>query len=261
MPRVGSVQVERSGGVVTITLDRPEKKNAMTMGAWEELIAAFAEISRRSREDRCVVLTGAGGAFCSGQDLWEGGEGEPQHQLSVMRFIHSGVQALHDLPQPTIAKVRGVSAGIGTSLAFGCDLVVAAEGARFSEIFVKRALSLDFGGSWVLPRRVGLHKAKELALLAEVIDAQEAAELGLVNRVVPADELESIVAGVAERLLRMAPVALAQTKRLLDDSLGRSMAEALTAEGAAQVINFATDDSAEAVRAFRDKREPSFTGE
>jgi len=113
----------------------------------------------------------------------------------------------------------------------------------------------------VLPRRVGLHRAKELALLAEVIDADEAERIGLVNRVVPTDELEAVVQSVAERILRMAPVALAQTKQLLDDSAGRSMAEALAAEGAAQVINFATDDSIEAVRAFKDKREPNFTGE
>jgi 2-(1,2-epoxy-1,2-dihydrophenyl)acetyl-CoA isomerase len=248
-------------GVVRVTLNRPDTMNAITGPMWGGLGEAFREIGA-NRADRVLVVTGAGGNFCSGADLMKadlptsaGGRTE------YMRGVARAAQALHDLPQPSIAMVDGVAAGAGCNLALGCDLVYASDRARFSEIFVKRALSLDFGGSWVLPRRVGLHRAKELALLAEVIGAAEAEGIGLVNRVVPVDALEATVHAVAERLLRMAPVALAQTKRLLDDSAGRSMAEALSAEGAAQVINFATDDSAEAVRAFRDKREPSFTGE
>ena len=140
-----------------------------------------------SSTDRCVVLTGAGGAFCSGADLSDGGNtGGPRHQLAAMRHINSVIQAFHDLPQPTIAKVTGVAAGVGCSLALGCDLVVASEEARFSLIFAKRGLSLDGAASWLLPRLVGLHKAKELALFADVIGAQEALELGIVNRVLPA---------------------------------------------------------------------------
>ncbi len=262
VPPVGSVQIERSGGVVTITLDRPQKKNAMTMGAWEELIAAFAEISRRPREDRCVVITGAGGAFCSGQDLWEGadGEREPQHQLSVMRFIHSGVQALHDLPQPTIAKVRGVSAGIGASLAFGCDLVLAAPDARFSEIFVRRGLSPDGGASWLLPRLVGIQKAKELAFFGDFVDAEEAHRIGLVNRVVPDAEHDPLVDEWAARLAGGPPIALAVTKRMLNRSFEQTFEQALDDEGRSQTINVATRDTAEAIQAFVDKREPTFEG-
>jgi 2-(1,2-epoxy-1,2-dihydrophenyl)acetyl-CoA isomerase len=138
--------------------------------------------------------------------------------------------------------------------------VIAADTARFSEIFVQRGVSIDFGGSWILPRRIGLHRAKELTLLAEVIDAAEAERIGLVNRVVTAAQLDDAVAAVVDRLLQMAPVALAQTKRLLDQSATRSLAEALDAEAAAQVVNFATDDAVEAVRAFREKRPPNFTG-
>jgi 2-(1,2-epoxy-1,2-dihydrophenyl)acetyl-CoA isomerase len=261
---MSEVLVERPAatpGVVRVTLNRPDTMNAITGKMWGQLADAFREVGA-SRSDRVLVVTGAGGNFCSGADLMKaelptstGGRTE------YMRGVARAAQGLHDLPQPSVAMVDGVAAGAGCNLALGCDLVYASDRARFSEIFVKRALSLDFGGSWVLPRRVGLHRAKELALLADVIDAAEAARIGLVNRVVSTDELEATVRAATERLLRMAPVALAQTKRLLDDSAGRSMAEALVAEGAAQVINFATDDSAEAVRAFRDKREPDFTGE
>jgi 2-(1,2-epoxy-1,2-dihydrophenyl)acetyl-CoA isomerase len=257
------VQIERSEGVVTITLDRPQKKNAMTMGAWEELIAAFAEISRRPREDRCVVITGAGGAFCSGQDLWEVGEGgdaEPQHQLGVMRFIHSGIQALHDLPQPTIAKVRGVSAGIGTSLAFGCDLVLASEGARFSEIFVRRGLSPDGGASWLLPRLIGIQKAKELAFFGDFVEAPEAHRIGLVNRVVADAELDQVVAEWAARLASGPPIALAVTKRMLNRSFEQTFEQALDDEGRSQTINVATRDTMEAILAFVEKRDPTFEG-
>jgi len=256
--------VERSDGapgVVRVTLNRPEKMNSITGPMWGALADAFREIGA-NRGDRVLVVTGAGGNFCAGADLLKaelprtaGG------RTDYMRGVARAAQALHDLPQPSIAMVDGAAAGAGCNLALGCDLVYASDRARFSEIFVKRALSLDFGGSWVLPRRVGLHRAKELALLAEVIDATEAERIGLVNRVVAADDLEATVQAVTDRIIRMAPVALAHTKQLLDASAGRSMAEALAAEGAAQVVNFATDDSIEAVRAFRDKREPNFTGE
>src|SRR5690606_24135125 len=136
---------------------------------------------------RCVVLTGAGGAFCSGADLSgeDGNVGEQRHGLAQMQWIHSVVGTIHDLPMPTIAKVVGVAAGVGLSLALGCDLVVASDDARFSAIFARRGLSLDGGASWLLPRIVGMHKAKELALFADIIGAEDALALGIVNRVVP----------------------------------------------------------------------------
>jgi enoyl-CoA hydratase/carnithine racemase len=253
--------VERAGGVVRLTLNRPDTMNAITGAMWGGLADVFREVAEH-RDDRVLVVTGAGDGFCGGADLRKAalprGVGGRQE---YMRGVARAAQALHDVPQPTIAAVNGVAAGAGCNLALGCDLVIASDRARFSEIFVKRALSLDFGGSWLLPRRVGLHKAKELALLADVIDAQEAERIGLVNRVVPAAELDDEVRAVTDRLLQMAPIALAQTKALLDHSSARSMAEALDAEGAAQVVNFATDDSQEAVRAFIDKREARFTGE
>src|SRR4029078_8767617 len=129
---------------------------------------------------RVVVITGAGGEFCAGADLWEAPSATPRHGLASMRHVGDVALALHRLPQPTIAKVRGVAVGAGCNLALGCDLVVASTNARFSESFARAGLSVDFGGSWVLPRRIGLHRAKELAFFADIIDATEADRIGLV---------------------------------------------------------------------------------
>src|SRR3954467_1883802 len=177
-----TILVERSEGVVTVTLNRPEKKNAANGVMWNELREVWKEVSERV-EDRVLVMTGAGDAFCSGADLTDAARGERPHQLVAMRHIADVALALHRIPKPTIAKVNGVAAGAGANMAFGCDLTVASENPRFSEIFARRGLSIDFGGSWILPRLIGLHKAKELAFFADIISAKEAADIGLVNRV------------------------------------------------------------------------------
>jgi 2-(1,2-epoxy-1,2-dihydrophenyl)acetyl-CoA isomerase len=250
--------VEREAGVVTVTLDRPEKKNAINGTMWDELLTVFRDVSSSSG-DRCLVITGAGGAFCSGADL--GGQGgERPHQLAAMRHVNSVALALHQLPQPTIAKVTGVAAGAGANLAFGCDLIVASDQARFSEIFARRGLSVDFGGTWLLPRLVGLHKAKELAFFADILSATEAAELGLVNRLVPAAEIDAFVDDWARRLAAGPPIALAQTKQMLNRSLDLTLEQALEDEGWSQTVNFSTQDTGEAIAAFLEKREPQFRG-
>jgi enoyl-CoA hydratase/carnithine racemase len=161
--------VDRSDGVVTITLNRPQKKNAVTVTMVDELVAALGEAERRA-DDRVVVLTGAGDAFCSGADLSQPGASQAG-PLTYMRGVGASVMALHQIPKPTIAKVNGVAAGLGCNYALGCDLVVAAESARFSEIFSRRGLSIDGGGSWLLPRLVGMHRAKELAFFADILSA------------------------------------------------------------------------------------------
>ena len=255
-----TIEVDRHDGVVTITLNRPAKKNAATVQLWTELLETLRDISRRT-DDRVVVLTGAGGEFCAGADLWEApSDGPPRHGLSSMRHITDVALTLHRLPQPTIAKVRGVAVGAGCNLAFGCDLVAAGETARFSEIFSRRGLSLDFGGSWVLPRRVGLHVAKEIAFFGDILSADEARDFGLVNRVLPDAELDEFVDAWVARLLSSPPIALAQTKRLLNNSYAVSMEQALDDEGAAQTVNFGTRDTVEAISAFAEKRSPSFQG-
>jgi enoyl-CoA hydratase/carnithine racemase len=146
------------------------------------------------------------------------------------------------------------------NLALSCDLIAASDDARFSEIFAKRGLSLDFGGSWLLPRLIGLHRAKELALLAEIIDAGRAAELGLVNRVVADGELDALVDDWATRLAGGPPIALAMSKRMLNNSFSVTLEEALEDEGLSQTVNFATKDTPEAIAAFMQKRDPEFHG-
>ncbi len=254
--------VERSEGVVTVTMNRPARKNAANGVMWRELLATFDDVAT-DRNDRVMVMTGAGDAFCSGADLGSssdvaGRPGDPY--LVQMRALGDVAMRLHRFPKPTIAKVGGVAAGAGMSLALGCDLVVASDTARFSEIFSKRGLSVDFGSSWLLPRMIGLHRAKELAFFADIINADQAAEFGLVNRVVPAADLDGFVDGWAKRLAAGPPLALSMTKSLLNNSFAASMDEALEDEARAQSVNFASADTAEAISAFVHKREPRFEG-
>jgi enoyl-CoA hydratase/carnithine racemase len=254
--------VERSDGVVTVTMNRPERKNAANGTMWHELLDVFDDVAG-DRGDRVMVLTGAGGSFCSGADLSDpsnvaGRPGDPF--LLQMRALGDVALRLHRFPKPTIAKVGGVAAGAGMSLAIGCDLVVASESARFSQIFAKRGLSVDFGASWLLPRLIGLHRAKELAFFADILSSAEAADFGLVNRVVPDDELDGFVEGWARRLADGPPIALSLTKGMLNNSLQVSMEQALEDEARSQAVNFASRDTREALKAFAEKRPPIFEG-
>jgi 2-(1,2-epoxy-1,2-dihydrophenyl)acetyl-CoA isomerase len=258
--RVETLQIERSDAIVTITLNRPEKKNAVDDVMWNELLETFRAVNDNADEDRVVVITGAGGSFCSGADLGGGPADVVGNGLARMRHIGDVCLALHSIQQPTIAKVVGVAAGAGLNLALGCDLVVASDDARFSEIFARRGLTVDFGGSWVLPRLIGLHKAKELVLLADIIDAKEAMEIGLVNRVVPGSAIDAFVDDWARRLADGPPLALTMSKRLLDQSSSMSLAQAIEAEAQAQNVNFASADTTEALAAFVEKRQPKFEG-
>lgn len=244
-------------GVRTLTLNRPRRKNAIDAELWDALRDALADAGR-DRAVRALVVTGAGGAFCSGADI--SGGLSSIHPLYRMRTLSDVALLLHELPVPTIAKVKGVAVGAGWNLALGCDLVVATPDARFSQIFARRGLSLDLGGSWLLPKLVGLQQAKRLALLAETIGAEEARALGLVTWVVAADEVDVFVDGLGARLVAGAPVALAQTKALLNEGADRTLRDALANEARAQGVNFATADVSEAFSAFTEKREPSFSG-
>jgi enoyl-CoA hydratase/carnithine racemase len=257
-----TIIIERDAGITTVTLNRPERKNAANGQMWVELRELLYEVSH-NRDDRVLVVTGAGGAFCSGADIGDpkGISGDPDDPPLVrMEFLGEVMLALHDVPKPTIAKVRGIAAGAGCSLAIGCDLVVASDNARFSEIFSKRGLSVDGGSSWLLPRLVGMQRAKEIAYFADILSATEALEFGLVNRVIPDDELDSFVDAWARRLALGPPLAFSMTKRLLHDGSRSTMADALENEARCQTVNFATQDTTEAMRAFAEKRDPVFKG-
>ncbi len=256
--RYSTIDVRRDQGVVTITLNRPARRNALNAEMWDELTHAVGVV-RRSREDRCVVLTGAAPAFCAGADVttMNAAAGTPAERV---QRTNDFIRLWHELPQPTIAKVNGVAAGVGVSIALGSDLTVAARSARFVMSFATRGLSLDGGASWLLPRQLPMQRAKWLALSGETIDADTAASVGLILRSVDADVLDHVVDEMARQLTAAAPLALSRTKRLLDRSSTSTFSDALDAEGVCQMANLATEDTAEAIQAFLEKRTPVFHG-
>jgi 2-(1,2-epoxy-1,2-dihydrophenyl)acetyl-CoA isomerase len=233
---------------------------------WVAIGAAFRELSYSGV--RAIVLTGANGEFCSGADLGGGdakerGEGAARPHgtmVDAMRVLGDVVLAVHTCPVPVVAKVDGLCVGAGLGLALAADLLWCADRARFSVIFAKRGLSLDFGSSWLLRQRIGVHKAKELAFTARMLDADEASELGIVNAVVPAAELDDAVGALVETIIAGPPIALSATKRELDNAAGMSLAQALELETLAQGFNATTADMREALMAFMERRPATFEG-
>lgn len=250
------IVVERDGsGVVRVTLNRPQRKNAMLPDMWGELTEALLEIDHHSA-DRVVILTGAGGEFCSGSDIAarRAGAVEVMGSQDLMSAVTATVLALHNLSKPTIAAVGGVAAGGGCNLALACDILVASDTARFCEIFVRRGLVVDTGGSWLLPRLVGLAEAKRLVLLGNMIDAEESARIGLVSKVVPAEGLLAEADALARRLIRYDSQTLAANKKLLHDALAMTLDDALEAEACAQLKALENPSTAAALQAFLDRR-------
>jgi enoyl-CoA hydratase/carnithine racemase len=247
--------------VATITLNRPEKLNAMSWVMFNEIADAF-DRAAGDDEVRAVVITGAGGAFCSGADLTD-----PANAVSNafqfkdrMANVHRIARSVIHCPKPTIAKVTGIAAGAGCNIALSCDLVVATTEARFAELFVKRGLVVDFGGTWALSRVLPLHRAKELALLGETITGVEANELGLLNRFCSPDEVDAVVKDLASRLAALPPRTVALIKENLNRAQERSVEANLDAESVSQSLTFASEDTREAVVAWIEKREPRFKG-
>lgn len=242
-----------------LVFNRPERKNAIPMDGWAYLAEALESFERS--DQRILVLAGAGGDFCAGADLDPSRLSEIQSvpdRHRRMKAVAGAATALARITKPTIAAVDGVAVGAGMNLALGCDLVLATESARFAEIFVRRGLTLDTGGSWLLPRIVGLQRAKELSLTGRIIAADEALTLGLVLEVVPAEDLEARVGELAEQLLQGAPLPQKLNKRMLNSSFGRNLADALAWEGEAQAIALGTEDAGEGVLAFLEKRSPDW---
>ncbi|WP_316770025.1 enoyl-CoA hydratase/isomerase family protein [Streptomyces sasae] len=248
--------------VALITLNRPESLNAITPDQRERIIHLLGDASA-DPDVRAVVLTGTGRGFCAGADLRGGATGE-RVPGDVARTIRLGAQrlvaAVLDCEKPVIAAVNGTAAGLGVHLTLACDLVLAAESARFIEVFVRRGLVPDGGGAHLLPRLVGPHRAKELMFFGDALSAPEAERLGLVNRVVPDEELAKTAREWAERLAAGPTRALALTKQLVNASLDTDRRTAFAAEAAAQEINMTTWDAQEGLRAFMERRSPEFRG-
>ncbi len=249
---------EQEGAVLTLTLNRPEALNALNAELRRGLLAAL-KAGGRDEGVRAVVLTGAGRGFCAGADL-RGGGGEREFRRVLTDEYNPLVQAMRDLPKPIVASVNGAAAGAGMSLALACDLVVAAEDVRFVPAFHRIGLVPDSALARTLVRALGRHRAFEILMGERHLHAEEAHELGLVAAVVPAGSLAQTARDLAQRLASGPTRGIGLTKRLLNAAEDASLAEALAAEAALQELAGRTDDHAEGVRAFGEKRDPSFSG-
>ncbi|MER5432671.1 enoyl-CoA hydratase-related protein [Streptomyces sp. NPDC002588] len=249
--------------VSTLTLNRPEALNAITPDQRERLIQLFSEASA-DPDVRAVVLTGTGRGFCTGADLRGGSSTGERVAGDVARTLRLGAQrliaAVLDCEKPVIAAVNGTAAGLGAHLALACDLVLAAESARFIEVFVRRGLVPDGGGAYLLPRLIGPQRAKELMFFGDALTAPDAERLGLVNRVVPDADLDKTARDWATRLAAGPTRALALTKQLVNASLDTDRGTAFAAEAAAQEINMTTADAKEGVASFVERRGARFRG-
>jgi 2-(1,2-epoxy-1,2-dihydrophenyl)acetyl-CoA isomerase len=257
---VPDLRLATDGAVATLTLDRPDALNALTIALKEELLAAFAAVAADDTV-RAVVLTGAGRAFCAGQDLRERLEPDaPPLETEIRVRYNPLIRAMRALPKPIVGAINGVAAGAGASLAFACDIRIAAEGASFLLAFGRVGLIPDSGATWLLPRLIGGAKAAELALTAEPLAALDAERFGLIARVVPAEALLGEAHALATRLAAGAPRALALTKAALDGSWDASLDDQLASEAVLQGIAGSTADHAEGIAAFLERRPPRFTG-
>jgi 2-(1,2-epoxy-1,2-dihydrophenyl)acetyl-CoA isomerase len=255
------IQLATRDGIATITLNRPEKLNSFADDMREQLIGALERVSRS--EARVLVITGAGRGFCAGGDvnhmvgLKQRNAGF-EEMLPLLEAGRSIVTLIHDLPIPTIAAVNGVAAGAGANLALACDLRIASDKASFGETFVKIGLHPDWGGTYFLPRLVGMAKALEMCWLGDVIDAAEAHRIGLVNRVIPDAGFVREVQALAGRLAAAPVTTVRAIRRSIRTSSTRSLEQCHDAEATAQESCWASPDSGEGLRAFVEKRAARF---
>ncbi|AOR33703.1 enoyl-CoA hydratase [Streptomyces fodineus] len=249
--------------ILHLTLNRPDSLNALTPDLRNALVARLTEASA-DPDVRVVVLTGTGRGFCAGADLRGDAASGDRLPGDVARMLRQGAQrliaAVLDCEKPVIAAVNGTAAGLGAHLAFACDLILAAESARFIEVFVRRGLVPDAGGAYLLPRLLGPHRVKELLFYGDALPAPDAERLGLVNRVVPDADLPKTAREWATRLAAGPTRALALTKHLVNASLDTDRATAFAAEAWAQEINMTTEDARDGLRAFAERREVRFRG-
>jgi 2-(1,2-epoxy-1,2-dihydrophenyl)acetyl-CoA isomerase len=256
------ITVDRDEAVVTIMLNRPARLNAVTMQLWGELESAVQTVTDDPTV-HCVVLTGAGDrGFCAGRELDEvqfsRGRTLTRERLDEMQRIL--IPSLVRMPKPVIAAVNGVAAGAGLALALAADLRIASDTARFTVAFLKIGFVPDAGAAWLLPRAVGYAKALELCATSDLIDANEALRIGLVNDLVPAVSLRQHVADLARRIAGMPPLAVSATKSLLRDATQGGLEEALELESSAQMRMLETDDHREGMTAMKERRAPRFQG-
>jgi 2-(1,2-epoxy-1,2-dihydrophenyl)acetyl-CoA isomerase len=255
---------EEHENIATLTMNRPERLNALGDTLREDLHNAIV----RASEDptiRVIILTGAGRGFCSGGDVKAMNEAKERGQApaildKVAPARDRTVLAMRDAPKPIIAAVNGPAAGAGMNIALACDMRIASSAAKFGETFVRRGLHVDWGGTYFLPRLVGMAKACELIFTGDIIDAEEALALGIVSRVVAPEELMPTVRALAQKMAAGPPIALRLAKRALYHNQECDLRAALEYETYAQNICRETEDAREGIRAFVEKRAPQFQG-
>jgi 2-(1,2-epoxy-1,2-dihydrophenyl)acetyl-CoA isomerase len=260
-----SVLLDIESQIATVTLNQPDRRNALSASIEEELHDALDDIEDSNA--RCVVIEGAGDAFSAGGDIDRMLEGLTA-DVSLDRRVHELEQATPEtitrvfkFPLPTIAKIDGMAVGAGANLAIACDMQVASEQAQFGFVFRQVGLSVDAGTSYLLPRLVGANVAKELVFTGEMVEADRCVDLGLVNHVHPAEELDDAVEELASRIASGPPIAFRHAKRLLNEGFEKSIEQAMTDEAVAQGMTFDSDDHEEGATAFMEKRSPEFRGE
>ncbi|MBI4590037.1 MAG: enoyl-CoA hydratase [Candidatus Rokubacteria bacterium] len=256
-----TILVEKSEHISTLTLNRPEARNAVDLVMREEIVAALDEVEADELA-RVLIVTGAGEHFCAGGDVksMQAKSHTAAEGRARVESLNRMVLRLTHFPKPTLAMVDGFAVGAGFNLALACDLIVASDRARFGQVFSKIGLVPDGGGTFFLPRLVGLPKAKELVFTAEIIDAEEAWRLGVVNRVVPGADLRQATLALAQRIAQGPPKVLALAKHLLNRSAEADLSEALDLEAFAQALALSSEDHREGLQAFFEKRPPRFTG-
>jgi len=253
--------------VARVTLDRPDAKNALTIEMRDGLVDAFRD-ARADADVRAVLVTGTGDAFCAGMDLSAStmvqagsDDFDTRSTAEALRIgVQSFIRELWELDKPTVAAVNGAAVGPGAHLALACDFVVVHDDTRFLWSFARWGLVVDAGGAYLLPRLVGLPRAKAMVMLGEGARGAEAVELGLAYRCVPADELASTATELAVRLAAGPTRALGLSKRLLNTSFETTLDRSLELEGVSQSLAATSQDLVEGMTAFKERRTPDFTG-
>ena len=261
LPTFETLKYTTVEGVTTITLNRPEVYNAFNDKLSFDLQDALKAASR-DPETRVVVLTGEGKAFCSGQDLKDSGKvADKSFADSLHKRYNPIIRRMREMPKPIIGRINGVAAGAGCSLALACDIVVAAEHVKFIEVFINIGLVPDSGSSFFLPDLIGYNKAFELATMGTHVLAPQAMEMGLINKVAPAEELDAAVKGYTDYFAVAPTKAIGQIKKMLQKAQTSSLSEMLEYEAYMQEIAGRSHDYREGVNAFLEKRKPQFKGE